>query len=49
MTHGTKNDIQNLLNFHVISQKSENLHFDELLLSQACKISDEKVQKSKVS
>ena len=49
MTHGTKNDIQNLVNFHAISQKSENLHFDELLLSQAYKISDEKVQKSNVS
>ena len=40
VTHGTKNDIQNLVNFHAISQKSENLHFDELLLSQAYKISD---------
>ena len=49
VTHGTKNVIQNLVNFHAISQKSENLHFDELLLSQAYKISDEKVQKSNVS
>ena len=30
-----KNDIRNLVNFHANSQKSEDLHFDGLLLSEA--------------
>ena len=49
LTCGLKNDIRYLVNFHVSSQKSENLHFDGLLLSKACKDLDEKVQKSYVS
>ena len=35
LTHGLKNDIRNLVNFHASSGKSENLHFDGLLLSKA--------------
>ena len=46
LTGGLKNDIRNLVNFHGSSQKSENLHFDGLLLSIAYKISAKKVQKS---
>ena len=47
---GLKNDIiRNLLNFHARSRKSENLHFDGLLLFKTCKVLDEKVQKSYVS
>ena len=30
---GCKKDMRNLLNFNVSSDKSENLHFDVLLLS----------------
>ena len=46
---GSKNDIRYLGNFHPSSQKSGNLHFDGLLLSKACRDSDEKLQKSYVS
>ena len=42
LTDGLKNDIRNLVNFHASSHKSENLHFDWLVI-------DEKVQKSYVS
>ena len=49
LTCGLKNDIRNLVNFHVGSRKSDNLHFDGFLLSKAYKILDEKVQKSYVS
>ena len=49
LTRCLKNDIRNLVNFHASSRKSENLHFDELLLSKAYKVLDEKVQKSYVS
>ena len=48
-TGDLKNDIRNLVNFHVSSLKSENFHFDGLVLSKAYKILDEKVQKSHVS
>ena len=46
---GLKNDLRNLLNFHVGSRKSGNLHFDGLLFSKEYKDLDEKVQKSYVS
>ena len=46
---GLKNNLMNLLNFHVSSLKSGNLHFDGLLLSKAYKDLDGKVQKSYVS
>ena len=49
LTRDLKNHIINLINFHVSSRKSENLHFDGLLLSKAYKDLDEKVQKSYVS
>ena len=35
LTRGLKYDIRNLVNFHAISQKPENLHFDWLVL---CKV-----------
>ena len=41
---GSKNDIGNLVNFNASSGKSENLHFDVLLLSITYKISTKKVQ-----
>ena len=41
-----KKDVRNLVNFYASSQKSENLHFDRILLSKAYKDLDEKVQKS---
>ena len=43
LTDRLKNDIRNLVNFHVSSRKSENLPFDGLLLSKVCKVLDEKV------
>ena len=49
MTRSLKNDIRNLVNFHASSRKSENLHFDRLLLSKAYKDLFENVQKSYVS
>ena len=32
LTLGSKNDMKNLMNFNASSGKSENLHFDVLLL-----------------
>ena len=49
LTRGLKNDIRNLVYFHVSSQMFETLHFDGFLLSKAYKVSDEKVPKSYVS
>ena len=49
LTSGLKNEIRNLVNFHASSRKSENLHFDGLVLSKAFKVLDKKVQKSNVS
>ena len=34
---GLKNNRKNLVNFHASSGKSENLHFDQILLSKAYK------------
>ena len=42
LTGGLKNDIKNLINFHASSDKSENLHFDELILSKASEVLDER-------
>ena len=44
-----KNDMANLVNFNASNGKSENLHFDVLLLSIAYKVSAEKVQKNYLS
>ena len=49
LTCGFKNDIRNLINFHVSSWKSENLHLDWIILSKGYKDLDEKIQKSYVS
>ena len=38
LTSGLKNDIRNLVNFHVSNRKTENLHFDGFLLSKAYKV-----------
>ena len=48
LTGGFKNDIRNLFFFHASNGKSENLHFDGLVLSKAYKVLDEKVQKNYV-
>ena len=34
LTLGSKNDMRNLVNFKASSDKSENLHFDVLLVSK---------------
>ena len=49
LTGGLKNDIRNLISFYASSCKSENLHFDGLLLFKAYKVLDGKVQKSYAS
>ena len=49
LTSGLENDIRNLVNFHASSRKSENVHFDGLVLSEAYKVLNEKVQKNYVS
>ena len=49
LTGGLKNDIRKLVNFYGNSRKSENLHFDGLLLSIAYKVSAKKIQKSYLS
>ena len=41
----SKNDIRNLLNFNASRDKSENQHFDVLLLSITYKVSAKKVHK----
>ena len=41
---GSKNDKRNLVNFNASNGKSENLHFDVVLLSIAHKVSAKKVQ-----
>ena len=46
LTRGLKNDIRNLINFHASSGKSENLHFNGLILSKAYEVLDEKAQTS---
>ena len=46
---GSKNDMTNLVNFNISSGKSENLHFNVLLLLIAYKISAKKVQKGYLS
>ena len=38
LTLGSKNGTRNLLNFNVSSGKSDNLHFDVLLLSITYKV-----------
>ena len=45
---GLKNDIKNLVNFHASSRKSENLHYDRILLFKSYKFLDKKIQKSYV-
>ena len=49
LADGLKNDIKNLVNFHASNCKSENLHFDWLVLFVAYKAVDEKVQTDYVS
>ena len=49
LTRDLKNDIRNSVSFQASSWKSENLHFDGLLLPKANKDLDEKVQKNYVS
>ena len=48
LTRDLKNDIRNLVNFRANCRKSENLHFDGLVLHKAYKVFNEKVQRSYV-
>ena len=49
LAHGFKNNITNLVNFNASSDRSENLHFDVLLLSILYKLSAKKVLRSYLS
>ena len=49
MTLVSKNDMRNLVNSNESSGKSENLHFDVLLLSKAYRVLAKKVQKNDLS
>ena len=49
LTLVSKNEMRNLVNFNASSGKSENLHFDVLILSIAYKVSAKKVQKNDLS
>ena len=42
LTRDSKNDMRNMVNFNLSSGKSENFHFDVLLLSIAYKVSAKK-------
>ena len=42
LTLGSENNMRNLMIFDVSRGKSENLHFDELILLIACKVSGKK-------
>ena len=44
-----KNDMKNLVNSNASGGKSENLHFDMVLFSTACKVSAKKGQKINLS
>ena len=43
LTFSLKNDMRNLVNFNASSGKSENIHFNGLLLSKVCNVWDEKI------
>ena len=49
VTLGSKNDIRDLMNFNANSDKSENLHFDVLLLLKIYYVWGKKVESSSVS
>ena len=49
LTLGSKNSMTNLVNFDMSSVKSENLHFNVLLLFIAYKVSAKKVKKGYLS
>ena len=38
LTFCLKNDMRNLMNFNLSSEKSENLHFDGIFLSKVCNV-----------
>ena len=43
LTLDSKNDLRNLVNFNASSGKSENFHFDRLLLQKVCNVSAKKI------
>ena len=49
LTFGSKNDMRNLVKFSATIGKSENLHFDVLLLSIAYKVSAKNSEKNYLS
>ena len=49
LTLSSKNDMKNLINFNMSSGKSENLHFNVLLLLIAYNVLAKKVEKGYLS
>ena len=49
LTCGLNSNIRNLVNFQANNQKSEQLHFDRILLAKAYKDLDEQIQKNYIS
>ena len=49
LTLGSKNDMKNLVNFNKSSGKSEDLHFEVIVLSKVYAVWDKEVQSSDVS
>ena len=49
LTLGSKNDMNNLVDFNVTSGKFESLHFDVLLFSIIYIVSAKKIQKNYLS
>ena len=45
LTVGSKNDVRNLVNLNASTVKPQNMYFDELFLSTACKVSAEKYRR----
>ena len=46
LTFYLKNDLRNLVNFNMMSEKSEKLHFYGLLLLKVCNVWSEKIHRS---
>ena len=46
LTFCSKNDMRNWVNFNPSSGKSENLHFDGLLLYKVCNVRAKKIDRS---
>ena len=46
LTFHLKNNMRNFVNFNLSSEKSENFHFDVVLLWKICNVSAKNIQRS---